>query len=276
MNGLKARTIKTFAWIVFVVLFALEACNLPQPGSVSPEAKFQVTPDATAFSAFLPTPSPDPTETAAPSPTPTQTVSPTASKTATQTLTPSITPTPTISLTPTIERPQAAARMQAFCRYGPGTAYLYSHGLYEGDRVQIDGRSYSSNWLWVKPENLDRHCWAAASVLEVEGDLTRVPVVTTQLPHSNFYGPPGDVQADRDSDQVTISWNRVNMTQDDDRGYLIEATICQNSQLLAVAVQTGDNSYAFSDEGGCSVESGGKLYTVDKHGYSDPVNIPWP
>lgn len=166
--------------------------------------------------------------------------------------------------------------MQAFCRYGPAKAYLYSHGLYENDRVEVHGRNYSGTWLWVQPENLDRHCWAAASVMEVSGDIMLTPVVTTRLPHSTLYESPRNVQASRDGERVVITWNRVEMTLDDDRGYLIEATLCQNGALLWVAVQTNENRYVFNDQSGCSQPSGGKLYTVEKHGYTDPVEIPWP
>jgi hypothetical protein len=35
-------------------------------------------------------------------------------------------------------------------------------------------------------------------------------------------------------------------------------------------------SYTFTDGPGCSQPSGGKLYTVEKHGYTSPVDIPWP
>lgn len=166
--------------------------------------------------------------------------------------------------------------MQAFCRYGPGKAYLYSHGLYEGDQAQIQGTNYSKTWLWIKPENLDRNCWVSASVVEIQGDLDTVPVVTTRLPHATLYGPPKDVEASRDGNQVLVTWERVWMTKDDNRGYLIEATLCQNGHLVGVAVHTDDNSYTFNDEPDCSKPSGGKLYTVEKHGYTDPVEIPWP
>jgi hypothetical protein len=166
--------------------------------------------------------------------------------------------------------------MQANCRYGPGTAYLYAHGLYEGDRGEINGRNYAGTWLWIKPENLDWHCWVAASVVEITGDIGTVVVHRSSLPHSSLYGPPQNVQASRDGDRVVISWNKVWMTEDDDRGYLIEATICQNGNLISVAVQTDRPRFEFSDQQNCSDGSGGRLYTVEKHGYSDPVTIPWP
>lgn len=84
------------------------------------------------------------------------------------------------------------------------------------------------------------------------------------------------MRAERDGTQVTVAWQRVWMTQDDDRGYLIEANVCQNGALIFVAVQTNDNYYEFVDEKGCAGQSSGKLYTVEKHGYTDPVEIPWP
>jgi hypothetical protein len=166
---------------------------------------------------------------------------------------------------------------QANCRYGPGKAYLYSFGLYAGDKAEVNGRNYSGTWLWIKPENLNRHCWMAASVAEVTGDVFSVVVVERQLPFATeLYDPPSNVQATRDGDTVRVTWNRVDMTEDDDRGYLIEATVCQDEHLIFMAVSTNDTFYEFTDEPGCSADSNGLLYTVEKHGYTEPVTIPWP
>lgn len=112
--------------------------------------------------------------------------------------------------------------------------------------------------------------------MEVTGDIKSEPVVHTRLPHSTLYGPPLNVHAERDGDQVIISWDKVWMTKDDDRGYLIEATVCQNGARIPLAFHTNDTSIAIQDEASCSKESSGKLYTVEKHGYTDPVDIPWP
>jgi hypothetical protein len=241
----------------------LAGCSITQAATPSPLPK-------AASPSFTPSPTSLPTST----PTTTASHAPTATRTSSST--PTITNTPTVTPTPTEQIPQGVVLMQAFCRYGPGKAYLYSHGLYEKDHVLIDGRSPSARWLWVKPDNLERHCWAAASVMEVTGDVRSVPVVTTQLPHSTLYSPPEKVDAYRQGDQVTVAWSRVWMTQDDDRGYLIEATVCQNGGLVSLAVQTNDTSYTFTDEDACGGASGGRLYTVEKHGYTDPVEIPWP
>ena len=218
---------------------------------------------------------PSPTSTLTPSPSPTLTPLPTG--TSTPTTSPTVTASPSPSLTPTSEFPLAVVtEARAFCRYGPGKAYLYSHELKQGDQVEIGGRNYSKTWLWVKPYNLDRHCWAAASVLQVDSDVSAVKVVTSILPQSSLYGPPESVDAYRDGDEVTVEWEEVWMTEDDFRGYLIEATVCRNSNLVFIAVQTDDTSATIADEPGCSGPSEGKLYTVEKHGYTDPVDIPWP
>jgi hypothetical protein len=256
--------------ILMIGLILISGCSIQFSSQNTPTN----TPTVTTKATWTPSPTvsftPTPVPTATHTPTPTGTNTPTITPTPTSTLTPSITPTPTFDF------PDVELLMQANCRYGPGTAYLYAHGLYEGDRGEVNGRNYSGTWLWIKPENLDWHCWVAASVVEIEGDIGTVAVHRSSLPHSTLYGPPQNVQATRDGDRVVVSWNTVWMTEDDDRGYLIEATICQNGNLISVAVQTDRSAYEFSDEQNCSGASGGRIYTVEKHGYSDPVVIPWP
>jgi hypothetical protein len=217
-----------------------------------------------------------PTPTFPPSQTPTNTLAPTSTPAATETLLPMMTASVAITPTPTFAFPQAVIQMQANCRYGPGTAYLYSHGLYSSDTGEIHGRTPSGAWLWIKPENLERHCWAAASVMEVVGDIFTVKVQEPVLPRTTFAGPPEDVNAQRVGDMVTVSWSPVNLTVDKARGYLIEAQVCQNGQYISIAVQTDNIFYEFTDEGNCAISSSGRLYTAEKHGYSDPVAIPWP
>jgi hypothetical protein len=239
----------------------------------------QAPPDA-ALAAINPSSEIQSTHTASPTHNYTHTAAPTLTSTSTArpsptlTATPSAVPSGTPTLTPNV--PIAIALMRAFCRYGPGKAYLYSHELKEGDLTLIDGRNASGAWLWVQPGNLDRHCWVSTSVVEIHGDLSGVNVVQTRLPHSTLYGPPDEIEAERDGDVVIITWEPVWMTQDDDRGYLIEATVCQNGSRVWISAHTDNNSYELTDERGCSGESGGKLYTVEKHGYTDPVTIPWP
>jgi hypothetical protein len=165
---------------------------------------------------------------------------------------------------------------QANCRYGPGTAYLYRWGLYPGDTGVVHGRSWNGTWLWIKPDNLDSHCWASEIVFEIEGDKMSVREQKVVLPKTTFAGPPGNVRAVRSDDHVTVSWDVVVLSDDKRRGYLLEVFICRNGALVPLIVHTDNTSYQFTDQADCSGRSGGLLYTAEKHGYSDPVTIPWP
>lgn len=235
-------------------------------------------PDSTATHTAAPAASTTATASRTPTPTRTPTASQTATVTATATpsLSPTASDTPTITPTATFDFPDFTVGMQANCRYGPGTAYLYAAGLYAGDRAEIRGRNYSGTWLLLRPETIDYFCWAAASVGEIQGDINTVRVSQPLLPRTTFIGPPTGVQAVRQGSQVTVSWNPVNVRPpEDSRGYLIEATLCQNGLPVGVAVHTEGTNFTFDDEPGCG-SSGGLLYAVEKHGYTDPVPIPWP
>lgn len=166
--------------------------------------------------------------------------------------------------------------MNAHCRYGPGKAYLHAGDLYEGDHALVWNRNYSGTWLWIRPDKQSYACWVSASVVEVEGDIFSVTVYFHPLPRSTLYGPPQKVRAAREGDKVVISWEAVWMTEDDFRGYLIEARVCQNGHLLDLAFHTNGTSYTLEEETSCSGESYGKVYAVEKHGYTDSVPIPWP
>jgi hypothetical protein len=166
---------------------------------------------------------------------------------------------------------------QAFCRYGPGTAYLYSHGLVEGDLVEFHGRNYSGTWLWVKPGNLDRRCWSAASVFDLTGDIMELSVVQTTLPKTTLAKPPTGVRATRNDNKVIISWDHADdIPEEDRRGYLLEVYVCQNDLFFWMAMQTDHNAITIQDDQTCGQPSNGLLYVAEKHGYTDPVHIPWP
>lgn len=93
---------------------------------------------------------------------------------------------------------------------------------------------------------------------------------------STLYGPPQNVRAVRQGNIVTVYWDAVWMTEDDDRGYLLEVRVCQNGFLIDIPVHTNNTSYAFDDAPDCDSPSYGQIYTVEKHGYVAPVPIPWP
>jgi hypothetical protein len=70
------------------------------------------------------------------------------------------------------------------------------------------------------------------------------------------------------------------MTVDDDRGYFIEGWLCQDGAYIwwtwAAPDQYTTSHIVQDDMSGCNGPSGGKLYAVEKHGYTTPVEIPWP
>ena len=214
-------------------------------------------------------------------PIPSQTFTPTETPTPTLTFTPTITLTPTITVTPTFAFPSVTVNKQAHCRYGPAVAYLHAADLYPGDTGTVRGRFIYSKWLYVKFDKLDYFCWVAPSVVDVVGDTSSIALKELDLQSigSNMYGPPTGVTAVRNGNKVTISWNQVNMTKDDDRGYLIEAFVCQDGAYLWWTFSYPDQfttSYTVKDEAGCPLPSSGLLYTLEKHGFSHPATIPWP
>ncbi|NWF65348.1 MAG: fibronectin type III domain-containing protein [Chloroflexi bacterium] len=236
----------------------------------------------TACTPSLPLPTPEPQEsaipiiiyiTATPPPTLTPTVTPTPA--------PTDTPAPTRTTTPEVAGPIVTVNKQAHCRYGPSAAYLHAADLYAGDKGVARYRGMYSNWLYVQFEKLSYSCWVAPSVVDVVGDVSTLQKFEPDLQRigSNMYGPPQNVQATRNDDQVTITWNQVNMTADDDRGYLIEAFVCQDGAYLWWTFSYPDQyttSYTVKDEPGCAAPSWGRIFTVEKHGFSQPAEIPWP
>jgi hypothetical protein len=205
----------------------------------------------------------------------------TATSEPTITSTPTIELSPTITATPTFTFPTATVNKQAHCRYGPSVAYLHAADLYPGDTGTVRSRYIYSNWLYIKFDKLNYFCWVAPSIVDVMGDISTVAYKELDLQSigSNMYGPPGNVTAVREGDQVTISWNQVEMTKDKDRGYLLEFFVCQDTVFKWWTDSYPDQyttSYTVRDEAGCAQPSSGKLYTVEKHGFSEPAIIPWP
>jgi hypothetical protein len=247
----------------------LAACNAPVPLLATPTP----TPSST----------PIPTATSSPSPTPTATLTPTPTFTPTLTFTPSITPSPTITLTPSItptptfDFPDAEVNVPAaHCRYGPNASYLHAGDLYQGDHGLVWNRNFNASWLWVRFDKLHYACWVSASVLDLQGDPFTVVVYHSPLPKSVLYGPPEWVEAEREGDEVVVTWEDVWMTTDDDRGYMIEARVCLEAGLVDLVVATDRTKHTFTDLESCEGESFGRLYAVEKHGYTDPIEIDWP
>ena len=165
---------------------------------------------------------------------------------------------------------------QVNCRYGPGAAYLYKFGLYQGISVEIQGRTDRGDWVYVLPLWYEDGCWIKADLLEVSGDIFSVEPYYGSLPFSDIYPPPWITDVRRDGDQVFIAWSDVRMTVDKYRGYLIEAWLCVDGELIFTPVNVDGLVVVLSDEAGCHEPSWGRIYSAEKHGYSKWRIIPWP
>lgn len=236
-----------------------------------------------------PTSSPEWTETLFLSETPTTTWTltltntPTPTLTHTVTMTPFDTATPTISPSPTFDFPDVEVNVAAaHCRYGPSKSFMHAADLYEGDHGEVRGRFRYSDWLYVKFEKLNYFCWVSPYVVDVTGDISNINYKELDLlsvGSFDLYEPTQNVQATRRGDEVTITWDQVFMTEDDDRGYLIIAWVCQNGLYIWWTKSFEDQfttSYTVTDDGSCAFPSSGVIYTVEKHGFSEPITIPWP
>jgi len=182
--------------------------------------------------------------------------------------------------TPIVARPEGTVLEQASCRYGPGSAYLFEWGLYPGDYVRILNNNVDGSWVYVKPRSYNNECWVKKDLLETRGDVASLDEYYSPLPQGYLYKPTHYVIATRSGNEVLIEWEPVWMTEDDDRGYLIEAWVCQNGNYIFLPVGVFPYTKTFArivDEPGCQQDSQAKIYTVEKHGYiMPPVTINWP
>lgn len=252
-----------FALLVVVLLGCSPATAPPTSTPTIPD-----TPTSTITASMTPT--------SLPTNTPTPSVTPTAISTATPTKTPTVTLTPTI--TPTLPPPEGFVNVaQANCRYGPGWAYLYKFGLYQGISVEVQGRTDRGDWVYVLPLWYETGCWIRADLLEItSGDIFNVEPYYGTLPFSDIYPPPWITEVTRTGDEVFIAWSDVRMTADKYRGYLLETWLCQDGELVFTPVNVDGLSTVFVDEAGCSESSWGRIYSAEKHGYSKWRLIPWP
>ncbi len=177
--------------------------------------------------------------------------------------------------------------------YGPSKAYLYKYGVHNGVWMRVIGRNEDGSWLLIKAgEDLDSNAiWVQTNLVKfLQGTLADAPVFWLGLPYSVLYGPPKAYSTNRVGDKVTVFWQPIWMTEDDYRGYLIEAWVCQGGKQVFQPVgyvtsyldneklirSKGMIAVEITDEPGCSQPSRARLYAVEKHGYTNYVMLPWP
>jgi hypothetical protein len=219
--------------------------------------------------------------TATSSPTPSQTVVPTLTPTASATHTPTrtISPSPTNTLKPTYSILRGQVLEISNCRYGPGAPYLYKYALIEGSNLEVIGRNDLGTWILVQAIGGTNPCWVKATLLEVKGDVMSVAPTYIPLPGSPYYAPLTGVKASREGQEIIISWNSVSLRAGDETAsppYLVEAWVCVNGRLIFTPVGSFAATVRLVDESGCAEASHGRVYLVEKHGYTKPVEISWP
>jgi len=171
--------------------------------------------------------------------------------------------------------------------WGPAKTYLYGWDLKAGDTGTVYGRAPVGTWLYVHMDRVNKWCWISPWVVDLVGDPNTVieENIEAHMPWAfepyepHLYDPPARVSAERQGDQVIITWSSVWMTQDDDRGYFLDLWVCQGGYIVWVPASLPDQyqtQFTVKDETGCSEASHGLIYTVEKHGYTHSKDIPWP
>ena len=230
------------------------------------------SPGASATPVFpTPVPSATGTPTITPTLTPTNTLTPTATSTSTAT------PIPTY----VVLRGEVTIA-HAVCHYGPGAPYLYKYGVVAGSHLEIIRRVLLGNYIEVQAIGGNNPCWLREDYMDVVGDLQDVQPVDAQdvkLPQSPYYGPPANVHAEREGNQVMVSWNALILRAGDNSEqypYLIEAWVCQNGAMAFTPLGTYQTSLTVEDDPGCEEQSRANLVAAEKHGYTQRVKIEWP
>jgi hypothetical protein len=217
--------------------------------------------------------------TASLAPTGAPTATPVPTHVPTRTATPAPTDVPTATPVPTYVILRGEVLVRSNCRYGPGAPYLYKYGLVPGSNLEVIGRTDLGTWILVRAIGGNNPCWVKASLMDVKGDVMNVEPTYMPLPPSPYYGPPSGVSAQRQGNEVHVSWNPINLHAGDDQAaasYIVEAWVCQAGQLIFTPVGSYYPSATVLDEPGCTQPSHARLLGAEKHGYTRAVEIPWP
>ena len=255
----------------------------------------------------VPTPTFTSTLTSPPAATATQTFTPiptlTSSATLTSTPTAEDTPTPTVTASPTssptpvygfLDGVVIPTEDRVACRYGPGDPYLYEFELISGNKINAYGKmeiqvqrgDTSELWLYGLAQGYESPCWVNAKYIKLDGDVSsletyypdKAPLILFNHPR---FPPPKEVSANRDGDQVFISWTGYTLALGDRESanspvYLVEAWTCQGGKIVFTPIGAYQEFASVKDEAGCSEPSHGQVFVAHKDGYVGPVEIPWP
>lgn len=267
--------LKAARLLLFIGLATLTACT---PGAEKlPTPTASIAPQNTSTRTRLPL------STITASPTSTTTLTHTPNPSATPTITPRPSITPSITPTPVYEILRGQVNVEhVMCFYGPSKAYLYKYGLLGGSNLEIIGILPDTGYIQVRAIGGDNPCWMNLEWMDVKGDIASLQPIdplSVKLPWSPYYGPLTWVNALRSASQVTISWSALSLRAGDDseqEPYLVEVWVCQAGRLIFIPFGVYDTSLTVADEEGCPEASHGRVYGVEKHGYTLPIEISWP
>lgn len=263
---------------LLVLSLMLFGCNLFSNVDISSAPTLTSPPSATPL-LLTTTPLPD-TET----PTPAATVPPALTPTVTESPAPTATETPAITSTPAILRGQVIVE-KVSCRYGPGPDYLYLYGMVQGANQDVIGRTDTGTWILTRSHGDTKSCWVKAEFMKLNGDVMSLEMVYPDkfklLPSSQKYRFPFNVVATRSGDKVTIGWDSDERRPGDEESatsvlYMVEVWVCQQGKLVFTPIGTSVKQVSVTDEAGCAEPSHGRVYFVEKHGYTGPTEITWP
>lgn len=134
-----------------------------------------------------PTPTDEPTATPLP-PTSTPTpLPPTATPTATSTFTPSPSPTPTNV------PPSLVVNQNAYCMNGPGEAHGVRTSFLAQATPPVVGSTADKNWYAVDVPELGATCWLWHSLVDLNGTLEQIPVLTPPAPPTQAAAPTASI-----------------------------------------------------------------------------------
>jgi hypothetical protein len=224
-----------------------------------------------------------PTNTTTPLPPATSTPTLTFSPTFTLTPQPTETDVPTLTIEPSyVELRGVVNQGHVNCYYGPSKAYLYKYGLLKGNRLDIIGWLPDTGYLEVQAIGGDNPCWMNMEFMDIDGDVNSVKPVhpdEIKLPMSPYYPALAFAKAERDGDEVTVTWSPLKLKAGDDseqEPYLLEAWVCRAGRLTFVPVGAYQNQVKVVDEPGCEEPSHARVYGVEKHGYTRYLEFEWP
>lgn len=249
------RALTFICLIAYISACAPASTSIPEPVSATEELSLPATTTATPF---------PPTETFTPSPIP---------------------PTETQTPIPTVENLKAIVTAdKLICRYGPGANYLYLIAFNKNTPLRLIGRAPGNNWVLV--QNEPQKCWVNSEfiALREEGDLRALPSMYPdgyKIPVSPYYGPTTVLTAERNGNEITVSWIEVIVSpgkyeNENMFPYIVEVWYCKDGQIIFDTFGSRFPFITFTDEPGCPERSHGRVYIQEKHGYAGPAEIPWP